>query len=69
MASKTYGILTLIQTLLTDSLSAYSESGHRIVGAFAEMRIEGKRAAAAINKLLGGVSLERASTLPDELRG
>jgi len=69
MASKTYGVITLIQALLIGSLSAYSESGHRIVGAIADKRIEGKPTAAAIKKLLGTVSLERASTLPDELRG
>ena len=59
----------MIQTITLGSLAAYSESGHRIVGALADKLIEGKPAATAVKKLLGPVSLERASTLPDELRG
>ncbi len=69
MTLKCVGIFAMIQAVSLVPLSAYSESGHRIVGALADKLMEGKPAADAIKKLLGAVTLERASTLPDELRG
>lgn len=47
----------------------FAEAGHRIVGGIADRLLVGKRAETAIRALLGPVSLERASTFPDELRG
>jgi hypothetical protein len=69
MAFKTLGIFALVQALSLGHLAAYSENGHRIVGALADKLIEGKPAGATVKGLLGAVTLERASTLPDELRG
>ncbi len=69
MALKTLGYLAIAQAVALAPLAAYSESGHKIVGALADKLIEGKPAAGVVKNLLGPVSLERASTLPDELRG
>lgn len=49
---------------------SYGDAGHQIVGAAADERLREKQAAAEVAKLLGpGVTLERASTIADELRG
>jgi hypothetical protein len=69
MNLKHLAVLALFQAISLSPLSGYSESGHRIVGALADKLIEGKPAGDAVKALLGNVSLERASTLPDELRG
>ncbi|MES2921558.1 MAG: S1/P1 nuclease [Verrucomicrobiota bacterium] len=63
------GAFALVVACSLGPLSAYSESGHRIVGALADKLIEGKAAADTVKTLLGAITLERASTLPDELRG
>ncbi|MEY4488696.1 MAG: hypothetical protein RIQ79_1204, partial [Verrucomicrobiota bacterium] len=56
--------------VFSSSLSlAYSEAGHQIVGAVADKLLAGKPANQEVKKLLGSITLERASTLPDELRG
>ena len=69
MAMKISATLGWLVVGLLSPLSAYSESGHRVVGALADKLIEGKAAADTVKNLLGAVTLERASTLPDELRG
>ncbi|MEO7932665.1 MAG: S1/P1 nuclease [Chthoniobacterales bacterium] len=58
-----------LQLLHLNTVLAYSEAGHRVVGAVADQLIAGKPTGDAVKKLLGSVTLERASTLPDELRG
>ncbi len=69
MSLKIPAFFVLAQALALGPLAAYSESGHRVVGAIADQLISGKPAAETLKKLLGNVSLERASNLPDELRG
>ena len=69
MTFKSLSLLALVQAISLCPLAAYSENGHRIVGALADKLIEGKAAEAALKKLLGTVTLQRASTIPDELRG
>lgn len=59
----------VIQFISFGNLLAYSETGHRVIGAVADRLIAGKPTADAVKKLLGGITLERATTLPDELRG
>lgn len=59
----------LLTHLPCHQLLAYAEAGHRVVGAVADKLLEGKPAGEAMKKLLGSVTLERASTLADELRG
>src|SRR5205823_5302485 len=48
---------------------SYGEAGHRVVGAIADERLANTPAGEALKKLLGTITLERAATLPDELRG
>ncbi|HEX8372141.1 MAG TPA: S1/P1 nuclease [Chthoniobacterales bacterium] len=59
----------VLQVLSVNSLFAYAENGHRVIGALADQLLANKPAGDTVKKLLGNVSLERASTLPDELRG
>jgi hypothetical protein len=47
---------------------AFGAEGHALVGAIADARLAGTPTAARVSKLLGGMSLSRASTLPDELK-
>lgn len=69
MVLKSFGFFAVAQALALSQVAAYSESGHKIVGALADKLLEGKPAADVVRKLFGPVTLERASTLPDELRG
>jgi hypothetical protein len=48
---------------------AYGPLGHEIVGAIADERLANKPTAAKINTLLGGLTLERAGLIADEIRG
>ena len=64
----------LLPLLLTISLfsvnaSAYGPRGHQLVGAIADKRLARNRAVARkVRRLLDGVTLERAATLPDEIK-
>lgn len=55
-------------SLTTASLRAYGPTGHEIVGAIADARLAGTPTAAKISALLNGMNLERASTVPDEIK-
>ena len=57
MVMKISAILGWLVVGLLSPLSAYSESGHRVVGALADKLIEGKPADATVKKLLGAVTL------------
>jgi len=65
----------LIALLLTVSLFsinalAYGPRGHQLVGAIADRRLaKNKPVAAKVKALLDGLTLERAATLPDEIKG
>ncbi|MGI8919155.1 MAG: hypothetical protein ACR2H6_11190 [Pyrinomonadaceae bacterium] len=65
----------LIFVLLTISLFSanvysYGPRGHHLVGAIADRRIaKNNTLATKVNDLLDGLTLERAATLPDEIKG
>ena len=63
-------IASLVLCLLSVSTLAYGERGHRLVGAIADRRVARNQALAnKVRQLLGGMTLERVSTLPDEIKG
>jgi len=50
-------------------LQAYAPLGHEIVGAIADERLANTPTAAKIRALLNGMTLEKASVIPDEIKG
>jgi hypothetical protein len=59
----------LIVCLLSVNGYAYGPRGHHLVGAIADKRLAKNPAAAKkVRKLLDGMTLERAATLPDEIK-
>jgi hypothetical protein len=48
---------------------AYGPLGHEIVGAIADERLTNTATAARLRTLLDGLTLERASVIPDEIKG
>ena len=67
--TKRISLLLALALLLNGSAFGYSGLGHEIVGAIADKRLKDKPVAAKIEKLLDGISLERASTMADEIKG
>ncbi len=62
-------VALLIVCLFSINSFAYGPRGHQLVGAIADRRIaKNKPLANKIRKLLGGLSLQRVSTLPDEIK-
>ncbi len=65
----------LIFVLLTISLFSgsgysYGSRGHHLVGAIADRRLAKNEAVATkVSDLLDGLTLERAATLPDDIKG
>ncbi len=49
-------------------VSAYGPLGHQIVGAVADQKLAGTVAGKKVGVLLGGMTLERASTIADEIK-
>jgi hypothetical protein len=49
-------------------LWAYGPTGHEIVGGIADKLLQNTPAAAKLNALIEGISLEKASVIPDEIR-
>ena len=63
-------VALLIVSLLSINASAYGPRGHQLVGAIADRRLQRKRAIAnKVRDLLDGMTLQRAATLPDEIKG
>src|SRR6266566_4575735 len=50
-------------------LHAYAPLGHEIVGAIADERLANTPTAAKIRELIGGLSLEKAAVIADEIKG
>jgi len=70
MNFKRRGILiTFAVFALRASILAYGPTGHEIVGAIADERLANTPTAAKVNALLGGLSLERAAVIADEIKG
>lgn len=63
-------VLLLTVCLLAGHAYAYGPRGHSLVGAVADRRLKAtnKAAAARVSQLLDGLTLEAASTLPDEIK-
>ncbi len=64
-------ILTLVGALawIGTTVFAYGPTGHRIVGAIADERLAGTPTGREATRLLDGISLEKASVIPDEIKG
>src|SRR5215204_6165235 len=63
-------VVLLIVSLLSINATAYGPRGHQLVGAIADRRLQRNRAIAnKIRDLLDGLTLQRAATLPDEIKG
>ena len=63
-------VVLLIVCLLSVNGYAYGPRGHQLVGAIADRRLKKNRAIAnKIRDLLDGMTLQRAATLPDEIKG
>ncbi len=60
----TVALLVIGQT----ALSAYGPTGHEIVGAIADMRLANTSTSAKLQAIISGLTLERASTIPDEIK-
>ena len=59
----------LIVCLFSVNSFGYGPRGHQLVGAIADKRLAQNQAAAKkVRKLLDGMTLQRASTLPDEIK-
>lgn len=54
---------------LSNSVFGYGPRGHEIVGAVADELIAGTPAAEKVSRLIDGMTLERASTIADEIKG
>ena len=65
---KTAYTLCLLLTAVT-TVSAYGPAGHEIVGAIADELLAKRPTGAKVTALLDGMTLERASTIPDEIKG
>jgi hypothetical protein len=62
-------VVTLTVCLLTVNGYAYGPRGHQLVGAIADRRLaKNETVAGKVNDLLDGLTLERVSTLPDEIK-
>jgi len=59
----------LLACTLAGSASAYGPIGHQIVGAIADQRLAGTAVGKKIAVLLDGFTLEKASVIPDEIKG
>jgi S1/P1 nuclease len=55
--------------LVLQNAGAYGPVGHEIIGAIADERLAHTRAGEKVAALLDGIALEKASTIPDEIRG
>lgn len=63
-------VAVLILCLFSINSLAYGPRGHQLVGAIADRRIARNQALGRkIRQLLGGMTLQRVSTLPDEIKG
>src|SRR6266550_3514719 len=47
----------------------YGPVGHEVIGAIADQKLARSAAGEKVNTLLDGLTLEKASTIPDEIRG
>jgi hypothetical protein len=62
-------VVILLALRFATPLHAYGPVGHEIVGAIADERLANTPTAAKVRALLHGISLEKASVIPDEIKG
>src|SRR4029453_19307689 len=62
-------LIAFIVVAFRASILAYGPLGHEIVGAIADERLANTPAAAKINMLLEGLTLEKAAVIADEIKG
>jgi hypothetical protein len=65
---KTLRAVLFVVFAAAQALRAYGPSGHEIVGRIADELLTKKPAGAQISALIDGISLERASVMPDEIK-
>src|SRR5438309_7188216 len=69
MSSTRRGLLIAISVVTVHAtLLAYGPTGHEIVGGIADKLIANTAAAAKLNALIDGITLEKASVIPDEIK-
>jgi hypothetical protein len=61
--------IALFAVLVLQNARAYGPVGHEIIGGIADQKLAGTPAGAKVAALLDGITLEKASTIPDEIRG
>lgn len=62
-------IILFLALFLVQQTFAYGPIGHEIVGAIADKLLAGTPAAAKVSALLDGMTLERAATIADDIKG
>jgi hypothetical protein len=67
--SKSFALSFTLSFLLAPGLFAYGPTGHQIVGAIADQKLANTPAGNQVRALLDGLSLEKASVIPDEIKG
>ena len=59
----------LLALIFARQTFSYGPTGHEIVGGIADKLLANTATAARLNALLDGISLEKAATIPDEIKG
>lgn len=67
--SKAFSLFSASLLCLAPALFAYGPVGHQTVGAIADEKLAHTPAGEQVNALLYGLSLEKASVIPDEIKG
>jgi hypothetical protein len=61
--------IALSSLFILSKAAAYGPIGHQIVGAVADEKLAGTEAGKKVTALLDGMTLEKVSVIPDEIRG
>ncbi|HMJ05191.1 MAG TPA: S1/P1 nuclease [Chthoniobacterales bacterium] len=69
LTGRTLAFLFLVLVAATPHAHAYGPDGHKIVGAIADERLAHSPVAAKIRAMLQGYTLEKAATIPDDIKG
>lgn len=67
-SSVKFGILLCV-VLTAQTAFAYGPIGHQIIGAIADAKLAGTETGKKVSALLDGMTLEKVSVIPDEIRG
>jgi hypothetical protein len=69
MTSYLKSAVALFSLFVLQTAGAYGPVGHEIIGAIADQKLAETPAGAKVTALLDGITLEKASVIPDEIRG